>query len=221
MAVTLIAHTLAGGGANGFTSSAINTSTATLIGVGVASYLVGIAPTISDSAGNTGWVTATMYSSTDVQLNWFYCLSPITSVSHTFTISGSSCYARGGISAWSGVSTLDQTVTGSFSLSATSFQPGSQTTSANGDLVICAVGLNTANTLSVDSSFTILDQGNYSGGAFWGLGHAYLIQSAAGAVNPTWTYSAASNIAGSMLTFLASGGPAITIHPLPMMGIGI
>jgi hypothetical protein len=68
-------------------------------------------------------------------------------------------------------------------------QPGTVTPGAANELVMTGLEFTSA-PVSVDSGVTILDQVPMAGGQYWGVALGYTIQSAAAAVNPTWTLAA-------------------------------
>ena len=185
------------------TSPAINTTGANLIVVHISSYSGATGLTLSDSASNT-WTLIVSTAISHPESSLYYCLNPTTNASHTFTVSGSNLYCVAQISAWSGAAisgALDQSNSNT-SGSGTTLQPGSVTPSLNGELVITGVSDDTPpGVFSIGSGFTILSQdagsGNAQGGAC-----AYLVQSTAAAINPTWTISVSQSfIAATIATF--------------------
>lgn len=206
-AVTYSAQVVAHTGNAGGTTSAINTTGANLIVVGV--HDVGTNPSsISDSASNT-WTLAKAQLGTSVGVALYYCYNPTTSASHTFSESGASDPSMFVI-AFSGAvsSPLDQTNSGTSS--ATTVQTGSVTPSQNNEIlaVIGANGSGGSVTLnSIDSGFTITDKVPGAGANASG-GIAYLFQSTAASVNPTLTFSTSNGNAAAIATF-KTGGPAV------------
>ncbi len=192
MSYSLIAHTGAGGSANSATTSAINTSGANLLIVS-ASWYAGTTTSgvVSDSKSNT-WTLLTKHTSDLPCANQlFYCVPVAVGSGHTFTFSGTDSFASIGVQAWSGNAAVpfdsqsgnDQT----HNISNT-IQPGSLLPSEDNCLVVASLQFenNSANTVTIDSGFTISDTVPYSGGNNEGGSMAYLVQTTATSVNPTW-----------------------------------
>jgi len=197
---TLIAHTAATG--QGVTSSTINTTGTTLLVAGVSAYADTAG--ITDSAGNT-WSSAPLYHvNGDAGIQIFYVISPTTSASHTFTTQ-SNGYPSLCVQAWGSFTGISLDVYNG----ATAAQPGSITPNHNGELVVTAMTSYsaTASTASVDSGFTISDQEPGVEGVDVGAAFAYLVQTTATAIDPTWSDTGsikASTIAA--FTGTSSGG---------------
>jgi hypothetical protein len=149
--------------------------------------------TFTDTKGNT-WTPLTEYSSggggIGNNLRFYYCENPIVGTGHGFTYAGISMAGAGvAVAAYTGVKTTSafDVENGSGSMSATTIQPGSVTPSLNDELIVTVVStFNTFTAPSIDSGFT-LRQYTSGGGAFFDIAIADLIQTTAGAVNPTWT----------------------------------
>jgi len=71
----------------------------------------------------------------------------------------------------------------------TTIQPGTLTPANNNGLLVTFVTSWNTGSLSIDSGFTLVDQGSFVLYANYSVGSAYLVQSTAAAVNPTWTFS--------------------------------
>ena len=171
--------------------------------------------TITDSNNNT-WTPLTQYSQfAAAACQIFYAVNPTVGSGHTFTSTFGST-GSGGIvvSAWSGVATSSpgdgSNGTGYFA--STGIQAGSITPSVNGDLIIAAISCdNPSGPYTVDSSLTILQSALLIAGTSQGLAHAYLIQSTAGAINPTWTTGGGSSFGGvAIAAFKAGAGGGTT-----------
>lgn len=212
MAIALVSGTQAGGTSGGVTTSSIDTTGATLITLCVASYGASAVPTMSDSKSNT-WTQRTTYTPAgdNVRHTIFYCVSPTVGSGHTFTASGSGIYPAIAARAWSGNATTGTYLTEngqSTSSTQTSYAPGSVTPSSNGALLVAGWALYGGTTSpSIDNGFTIAGTVNYSSGNCFGLRDAYLIQTSAGAINPTLSWTTAVKVASSIAAFkaLASG----------------
>lgn len=239
MAFSLVAHTNVGeaGALNSVTTPSIDTTGANLITVITGEYVGGgTGSSITDSKGNT--FTRRQYaSSSPGQGTLWDCVNPTVGTGHTFTLNNNN-YSTVFVAAWSGVDTgagydtsNQNTGTGS------SIQTGSITPANANSLVIAGYGSETTTsaTATIDSGFTILDQLAPVPGTTEGGGLAYLIQTSAAAVNPTWTLASGSSALSGMIaaykasavvsnpTFSISGASsinAIMAAKLASTGIG-
>lgn len=176
---------------NGFTSSSIDTTGATLLVVAVADSNAAAAGTLSDSKSNTWTQILSIGSGGGTRATLYYSKPTIgVGPGHTFSITGAAnvptlsyvCYAGG-----SPTVPLDQSSdAGGGGIS--TIQPGSITPSRDNALVVCMLSANTTViTPSIDSGFTLLNAKLSDGVNFEGAGLAYKIQTTPAAVNPTWT----------------------------------
>lgn len=193
-------------GGAGFTSDPIDTTGASLIVIHVASYIQVATPT--DSQGNT--YTALTEQVTDPHGRLFYCVAPSVNSGHTFTNPTNGSYASMHVRAFSGThaSPFDQQ-NGTTISANTSGQPGSITPSEDGCLVITGLGVAAQNP-SIGGGYTAA-VANHNGGSSYGSGLGYLIQTTAGATNPTWSWTenviAALTIASFKPAAAAGGQP--------------
>jgi hypothetical protein len=197
---TLVAHTISSNGASGGPTPAINTTTANLIVVSVAGVGNYTALNLSDSKGNTWTAGPGAWSGSNPSNRIFYCINPTVGIGHTF--SSSSSASNIAVQAWklSGTGIAVDQQTAASGTSAT-IQPGSVTPNFNNELVVASVGANNGSSLTINSGFTISD-GTISSTSY-GNALAYLAQTMAAAVNPTWSNSASVN-AAAILTFTAA-----------------
>lgn len=210
--IQYVASTSQAGTANGATTSAIDTTGANLIVVAV-SWFNNAATTVSDNQGNT-WTALTVRSvASNVTSRLYYCASPTTNASHTFSVSGTSIFPTIAVVAVSGAaaSPFDLENGATSSVDATSVQPGSITPSEDGCLVVTGVSTN-GTSHSIDSGYTTQAQ-NYQASVRMGGGLAFLIQSTAAATNPTWSWTTASDRAATIASFkpASEGGSIVPI----------
>jgi lysophospholipase L1-like esterase len=220
----LVSHTSSQTGTaspNNITSSAINTTGATLLLVGAFSYTAvvpytgGTAASVTDSKGNL-WTALEQFGVASSGIcTLFYCPAPIVGTNHTFTITvANGEYVGISAAAFSGITQPTIAVSGNNATSATTLQPGSLA-GPSGSLFFSLYesGTQTDSTESIDSGFAILDQ-NLVGIA---IAHAYLVGTGT-AVNPTWATvhpffkvaSMAAFSAPEIILNLASEGDSIT-----------
>ena len=202
---SLIASTSSGLGANGGTSSAINTTGANLIVIAVAfsSYApgTGIAPT--DSKGNT-WTGLTVSPSGGA--NWvtnrlFYCYGATVGTGHTFSFSHSSSYSSIAVVAFSNVasSPFDQQSINAGNAAYTSINTGSITPSQANTLAITSIAGGIDVPPSIGSGYTLAESA--VAGSSWPVALAYKVLTATTAQNPTWSWTTAGEVADAIANF--------------------
>lgn len=211
MAYALVANVAVQGGINGATSGAINTTGADLL-VAVVAGLTGTTPTFTDSKGNT-WTALTKQSTaSDGASQLFYCQGAIVGTGHTFATAGASTYSGCAMAAFSGsVSSPFDIENGSQnSGSPSAILPGSITPNFANELVVCSAetNLNTgfATAAAIDSSFIITDRISSLSNQSFAFGLAYIIQTAASAVNPTWSWTSGFQASCCIASFKVPGG---------------
>lgn len=201
MSISVIASGNAAGTTGSATTSAANTVGANCIVV-TGSYAS--AATLTDSLGNT-WTQLAVQVSGSYVLKMWYCLNPITGSAHTFTLAGSNSFPNISFVAASGVASVfaqnpvaGATVAGS---SVTSLQPTSQTPPVNGALLVTGATFGSGTAAAINSGFTALTT-SFNPGITIGGGIGYLVQAAAAPIDPTWSWTTASNAAVAMAYFL-------------------
>jgi hypothetical protein len=180
--------------------------------------------TLTDSASNT-WVHvgSTTYNSNSQEfLRCYYVKSMTTSGTHSITASGTGSRASVVAASFAGshlTAPLDQ-YNGAGNIFQTTFQPGSITPSENNCLVIAA-GCHDDNSATVNSSMTEID--DLDGQSNISMLHAYIIQTTAGAINPTFTTpSQSTRVIAEIVSFkaAAAGGSSIkTVNGLAVASV--
>lgn len=190
MAIALVSNVKAAG-ANTFTSGSIDTSGANLLTVVLTEASVGAA-TLSDSKGNTWTACTEQFNSVNPACVIYYAKNPTVGTGHTFTATGTSHFAVISAAAWSGADTaapLDQqNGTGGAGFVNTA-PPGSVTPTEDNELVLSGFAWASSVTITSVTGSTILDQTDFAGGTNYGGGDAYVIQTAATAINPAWNFT--------------------------------
>jgi hypothetical protein len=198
MALALLGHALAIGGGAATSTAARNTTGAKLIVLAVT--YVGATPSAAptDSAGNT-WIQGPSAQSASTNLcALYYCINPTTSATHTFSVSQS--VSSIAVSYWSGAAPQKDKHNANFGNATTT--TGSITPQTDGELLIAACsggGGGGTGATAIDNGFTILQAGANNAAAF-GLAHAYLFQTTAAPINPTWT--GPGGLAAAILSFV-------------------
>ncbi len=190
------------------TTSAIDTTGADLIWIGVADYSGSTGGALSDSKGNTWTQIEADLDGSNGRITTFYCQAPTVGSGHTFTYSATFLFGSIAVIAVSGSAStpLDQTNHTASSFMQPTVSTGSITPAEDNEIIFAAVDFGSGvSSATIDSGFTIQEQLPYSG---WiGIAVAYLIQTSAGAVNPTWTFDATPNFSvTSIVSFKAGGG---------------
>lgn len=192
MAIALVAHVSANStGSTTVTSSAIDTTGATLLVANVSYFNLAQTAQLTDSYKNT-WVPLPDQFQTDTSGRLFYSSNPTVGSGHTFTLTNGA-FSAVCVAAFSGVTQLAPLdVSAGAHGSSTSASGGSVTPNNANSLVIsgCTVR-NTANISSVGGGFTVTD--NVSNGSVIDSALAYLIQTSIVAANPTWAMSSGTN----------------------------
>lgn len=198
---TLIASTASGTNNSGTTTSAIDTTGATLIVIAVNYYSINTS--VTDSKSNV-WNSITSYTAASKNsTRLYYCINPIVGSGHTFTLSEPGSYPNIGVCAFGGGYFQYQQETGQRTdTTSTSYQPGSLTPTSDNCVLVSSIGTS-GTSISINSSFTATTVNN-SPGNYIGGGIAYKIQTTAGAENPTWSWTTSSSPASALAVFTSS-----------------
>lgn len=208
MAYSLVANTTPARGAfSGVTTGAIDTTGANLLIIAMACDTA-YSTTPTDSKGNT-WTQLTSYTTAVVRVRIYYCIPTSVGTSHTFSASGSIAgYIMGAAFSGAASSSPADQQSGANSIAST-LQPGSITPSEDNELIFSVLGFGAAGTpVSINSSFIELGEGDFVSGESYGCGFAYLIQTTAAAVNPTWTRTNSDHLVVTQASFKASAATA-------------
>lgn len=199
---SLIAHGL-GGSSDNPTVAAINTTGANILVVSVSQYKGSTIGTLSDSKSNTWTGLTAKIGASEAYNRLFYCASPTVGSGHTFTVSGTGIFGAVAVQAWSGANVAPFDVeNGAIGASVTSLQTGSVTPSQNNSLIVTSVDPagGSATTYAINSGFTITDSIDSQSG-IEGLAMAYLVQTNAAAINPSWSWVGSSEPAAAIAVF--------------------
>lgn len=219
MSWSLIAHRADSSLNSILTTTAIDTSGANLILIGISQFNGVAAATISDSKSNT-WTGLTAKSTTSLTYaRIYYCVNPTVGSGHTFSADNGDVIAGTlMIQAWSGANATPFDVeNGSTNTSSNSAATGSVTPSQNDSLIasVLSAGDSTSG-YSIDSSLTISDSVNHTPGVTEGAAFAYYNQPTAGAINPTWSWTGAQQNSEVIAAFKpAAGGGGRTAMYVP------
>jgi hypothetical protein len=207
------------GGATGCTTSpGVDTTGANFIVMNLA----GVSPgTPSDNKSNSPTcLTAQIKGGVTNRLCYFP--NPTVGSGHTFTLGGTVTSLV--VAAFSGVKTsspFDQE--NGDNVCSANCATFSITPSEDNELVVAGLTHETVGSASIDASMTILDQIPLSGGVNYGGALAYIVQTSAGAISPTWTIASAD--AATIASFKSSGASAPSSVPAlvnaPVRGGGI
>ena len=207
--------------ANNATTSGIDTTGADTLFI-VACWYASIIEdvTVSDSKSNT-WTALTKQSDgSNSRLRIWYAKNATVGTGHTFTVNSSTQYGSISASAFSGghlTTPFDTGIeSGASTAGATSLAPGSVTPSENNCLLLTALGNQDSNgsTATTPSGYTGL---NTVDRIAFGLGisTAYLIQTTAGASNPSWSWTTSQRDSAVIASFksAAGGGGSVFMPP--------
>jgi len=166
---------------NGFTSSAIDTTGATLLVVVVGEQGGPIALGVTDSKGNSYTPLSSAGLSGFVNGQMFYCISPIVGTGHTFSVTTSgSTFPAVAVEAWN----VAGTVTFGSQSGANALQPGSIGATGTTLFVTGATWNPFTSPVTVDSGFTISSQAPSTATSV-GIAISHIVASAS--KNPTWS----------------------------------
>lgn len=184
-------------------STTINTFGANCLIVAASYYghnSLSISDSVNSGAGNS-WTELGPYSGGPSLSNvviWYVPLGAVTGPNHTFTISGSAVYASAQIAAFSGVGALDvsATVDAILSSSTNSLTLGSIIPAGNNELIFSVMGTEvepTGSSFAINDGLTLIGQTPYVSSTTSGSAIAYLIQTTAADLSPTWSWTGNTN----------------------------
>ncbi len=195
------------------TTSAIDTTGATLFVAGLSNIVNFIqASSITDSAGNT-WTLGTLFTgSSSRYAAMAYVVNPTTSGTHTFSFLA----VNGAFFPFIGVAAFTNTPAGAFiaeaagaeATSGTTVQAGSVSPGANANnLIVAFASGDEYAPISINGGFTTTDTVGKVAGTTAGGGLAYLIQTSATSQNPTWTFGSTDvTVMAGAMAFKENGG---------------
>jgi len=213
-AIAALTHTAKAQVGSGVTSTAIDTTGATLLVVAAHSWAQSTS-TVSDSKSNT-WLPLTAYGQNStcgwVKIYYAYATSGKVGTGHTFTVTAGA-YNGITVSSYSGTSTSVDPYQaasdhGNYSgTNVTTIKPGSVTPAEAGDLIVTAWtgGDSTVTSLTLDLGFTRTDLFHDSNEPDASM--AYLVVANTNAVDLTWTMTSGKP-AASVAIFKPAGGAA-------------
>lgn len=222
MAAAFVSATTGAGGQNGGTTASIDTTGASLL----VAVCGGDPPasnfTVSDSKGNT-WTALTEASGGGFPNGrMYYVANPTVGTGHTFTLGGTNIYAGIEVASFSGItstSPFDQQngVAGSAADGGTATaQPGSITPSENNELVVAGICVSDSSTVTINSGMTVAPgQIPYAGGSNPTIAIAYIVQTTAAAINPTWDgWAGTAGAAFTIASFKEGAAAATYVAPV-------
>ncbi len=208
----------AGTGTTVTATPAINTTgagTGALLVVGVTTYTTTPVGTLTDNVGNT-WILAKQKDAVGAiapRILIYYSYNATTSATHTcsyttVTVTGfQSVYLASYSGAIYLTDPLDQTASNTGT--STSGTPGSVTPTQSNELIVTALCGNDGRNVfaTINSGYTVTNSLKYSPANNFFGGMAYLIQTAAAAINPTWTFATETTLAAmAQVTFFSQAG---------------
>lgn len=192
------------------TTGAVDTTGATLLIASIGWFNPATqsttAPAVSDSKSNT-WTPLTVRNSgNNVGNVLYYAKNPIVGSGHTFTLTSVNGFSSICVAGFSGTDTTSpfDVQNGAGGTSGATRQTGSITPSVDNELVIAGIGAGASgDPFSINVSFTIAQQDSGGASAFPSA-LAYIVQTSAAAVNPTWTLNASDQSGVSIASFKAA-----------------
>lgn len=203
---------------SGGTSGSMDTTGADTLFLTV-SCLASDTPTVSDSKSNTWTLIRSQNDSGALVKNVLYRSDTPASVGsgHTFTVTPGT-FIGVAVTAFAGGATssiLDQQNSTGSGAGASTIHLGSITPTVDNTLVITSLETSDGvDASSINQSFTIATH-VAAGGSNFGAALAYLVQTTAAAVDPTWTNSGGSNyLAANIANFKTAAGGGGSVNDL-------
>lgn len=226
-AITALTHLKFNSTTTATSGTSINTAGATLIvvHVGESAFTLGTI-VVSDNQGNTytGLTAKTAVNSISVRSRIFYVQNPTTNAAHTFTVTvGGSPFVlnwSAEVQAFSGTLTAAafDVENGASATTGATLQTGSVTPNQANSLVVSGFGSDTGTSdATVDSSMTITDK--LTSGPKSAL--AYIVQTLASAINPTWSTNAGSGDNAAVIAVFKPTAAVTTGSPLRVLSNGV
>lgn len=215
MTIAFVSGTNVSAGGTSPTTSSVDTTGANFIAVSICWFNSGqstTAPSVTDNKSNTFTPLTVRNTGSNLSNVLYYSTNPTVGSGHTFTLNGVSISSIC-VAAFSGADTTlpFDLQNGAGSASAASIQPGSITPGANNEILITGVGSGLIDPFSINGGFSIAQQSGNGGNTFFPSGLAYLIQTTAGAANPTWTStSGPDQMASGIASFKAAAAGGFT-----------
>jgi len=193
--------------ATGATTSAIDTTGASLLVVNVSWWEPGGAVTVSDSKGNT-WQPANLYGYAGAARHRFwYCLNAVVGTGHTFTVTGQSSFVVQAFSISGGAAIQGSSQSGNTGVFVSSLASGVVTHTA-GDLIVTGFGADGAGGVdTVPTGFTAVGP-SFIAAANMECTGGYLVAGTTGSTNPTWALSGSHtyNVVSSLVFSIIPAG---------------
>lgn len=212
MSIVLVAHE-SGANRNTVVTPSVDSTGANLIVIGDGWYhgISADPDLVFDTIGGNNYASYTALTKRSVgniSVRLWYSLPTVVGAGHFATVSGTDIYQGTSFSTWSGASVspfdVENGATGS---SIASLATGSVSPSEDNCLIVSMVAHEDGSGISIDSGFTLIDTIAYSSGANEGTSLAYLIQTTASSVNPTWSWSSGPTYAATAIAvFKGPGG---------------
>lgn len=208
MSIALVGSIAHDKGANTFSTTGFDTTGASLLVAGIGRFAA-VTPTLSDSKFNTLNALTEQSNLGDPACRLYYAENPAVGSSHTATATGSNIFSAFVFAAFSGAaiaSVFDQQ-NGATALD-TSLAPGSITPTEDNELVVTGFSVNFGgDNPTVGSGFSTPVGENAVAGVCDSFWMAYLVQTSASSVNPTWSHTDVNrHLAAVSASFKAAAG---------------
>lgn len=205
MVIAVLNSVSASPGTNGGATGTIDSTGASLLVVIFSAVnTTTLLPTFTDSASNTWRALPKAFAGTANYSRMYYCANPTTSATHSVTVSGTSIFSSIAFYAVSGTDLIsplcDFEGIGSGAVGLTSWAMGTLTPPLDNCIIFATLAVsNTSTSISINSGMAALTR-NGTGTAA-GLGAAYIIQTTAAALSPTWSWTTLSQPGGFLAAF--------------------
>lgn len=192
------------------TTAAFSTVGASMVYVGISDFQSSAKTTITNNHGDSVVERTERNTPGGARIRVCYILNPTSDANYTVTATGAgSNYPSLCAESRAGGAAAPFDQENGAQINNTTAQPGSVTPTEDNELLVVAEGHSTSGTIAVDSGFGSLRQVDFAGGQNFGVAMASLLQTTAGAVNPTMNGGPTiSAIAIATFKAAAAGGGA-------------
>lgn len=196
-------------GANGGTSSAVNTTGGDFLAVSVGFDGAGTGLTLTDSKSNTWNLVAEYTANGRHGVRIYYAIAPTVGSGHTFSFGSANSFCSIAYAAWSGghATAPEDNHNGGGASGVTSQSSGSITPSENDCLVVSALMHGDPSTIGIGGgSLAILNTTDAQSFVRVGVSLACEVQTTATARTATWSSTASVLLAAEIVSFKAAAG---------------
>lgn len=167
------------------------------------------AATLNDNFGNI-YVPGAQYTDGIVIHQLFWSIGGATGVGQQWTVNSPGGFPAVAVAVFDGGPWSFEVQNGHGAVAST-IQPGTVNPGHNNSIIVCGLTVGSLGAETIDSGFNISDQQAGVAGQAVGVASAYLIETVAAPVNPTWSVGGASHCATAIAVFFPAVVPPLTL----------